>query len=316
MGIFSPTNKEGTMTSISRIQFAKWAPLMAGILACAMLSPVARGQFGGFAKKAMEKAKKAQEASKPISVDEEKDIGREVSAKMIAAFHVYANDALTRYVNEVGDTVAAQSGRNDIQYHFAVLDSDDINAYSAPGGYVFITKGALALCQDESELAGVLAHEVGHIAAKHVIHEIESANRKSALASEVGDDVGNLTQNAPGSSLYKNAIQNIAKGIIATIFDRGLPAKDEYEADSLGARYAHDAGYPSNGLERFLTAFETATTQDGKQSYMTHTHPPVRDRNERITQLIAQQNWQDADRPQLADRYSTMTAELKPKAGS
>lgn len=305
------------MLSKSRLHCRKWAFGVAGVLAFAAFCPRAMGQFGGFGKKIMEKAQKVQEASKPISVDQEKDIGREVSAKVIAAFHVYPNDALTRYVNEVGQTVAAQSERNEILYHFAVLDSDDINAYSAPGGYVFITRGALALCQDESELAGVLGHEVGHIAAKHVIHEIENANKKGALASEIGADVGNLTNNAPGSSAYKEALQNIVKNIITnTMFGKGLPAKDEYDADERGVRYAHDAGYPADGLERFLKAFQTATGQEGKRSYMTTTHPPVQERNSRMEQEIARQNWQDADRPQLADRFATFTAMLKPKAGS
>jgi predicted Zn-dependent protease len=279
------------------------------------------GQFGGL-KKAMDKVQKdqrvqkIQEGNKPISVEQERDIGREVSAKMIAAFHIYRNDPLTRYVNEVGGTVAAQSERNDIQYHFAVLDSNDVNAYSAPGGYVFITLGALRLCQDESELAGVLAHEVGHVAAKHVIKEIEDANRKGAIAGAAGATVGDLTKNAPGSTLYQNAIQNIAKGIISTIFDKGLPVKDEYDADERGVRYAHAAGYPADGLERFLNVFADATAPGGAQSYMTTTHPPVKDRNDRITKQIAQQQWQDADRPQLADRYVTLTAMLKPKSGS
>jgi len=307
------------MTPNLRLRTSEWAPWVAGILACAALSAPAMGQFGGF-KKALDKVqsdqrlKKIEEASKPISVEQERDIGREVAAKMIAAIHVYRNDPLTRYVNEVGATVSVQSERQDIQYHFAVLDSNDVNAFSAPGGYVFITLGALQLCQDESELAGVLAHEVGHIAAKHVIHEIEDANKKGAAASALGSTVGDLTKNAPGSAAYQNAIQNIAKNIIINLFNKGLPAKDEYDADQRGVRYAHAAGYPAGGLERFLGAFESSTAK--AQSNITITHPPVKDRNERMQQLIVQQNWQDADRPQLEDRYATLTAMLKSKSGS
>ena len=92
------------------------------------------------------KTAKVQEAAKPMSVEEEKDVGREVAAKVVGFSHLYKNDELRRYVNLVGATVAAQSERREIQYHFAVLDTDDINAFSAPGGYVFITRGAVALC--------------------------------------------------------------------------------------------------------------------------------------------------------------------------
>jgi len=293
---------------------SQWAPWVAGILACMALGTPAMGQFGGF-KKALDKVqsdkrvKGMEEAFKPISVDQERDLGREVAAKVIAAVHVYRNDPLTLYVNEVGDTVAAQSERQDIKYHFAVLNTDEVNAFSAPGGYVFITLGALRLCQDESELAGVLAHEVGHIAAKHVIHEIEDANKKGAAASALGSSVGDLTKNAPGSAAYQNAIQNIAKNIIINLFSKPLPVKDEYDADQRGVQYAHAAGYPASGLERFLTAFDSSAAKPN--SNITITHPPVQERNEKIQQQIAQQNWQDGDRPQLADRYTTLTAMLK-----
>lgn len=293
----------------------KWAPWIAGFVMFATLSPNAHGQFGGL-KKYADKAQKIHEASKPLTVEQETDIGREVSAKMIAAFGIYPNDPLKRYVNEVGDTVAAQSERQDIQYHFAVLKSDDVNAFSAPGGYVFITLGALKLCKNESELAGVLGHEIGHIAAKHIVHEIESANKKGAVASEVGSSVGDLTQNQPGSDLYKKAIENITRNILMQIFDKGLPAKDEYDADERGVRFAHAAGYPADGLKEFLDAFAKATVPGGAQSYMTTTHPPVEDRNERISKQIANEKWQDADRPKLADRYATLTAMVRAKKGS
>jgi predicted Zn-dependent protease len=298
-----------------RLRETEMAPLIAGFLVCATMCPQAMGQFGGL-KKYADKAQKIHEASKPLTVEQETDIGRAVAAKMIAAFHTYRNDPLTRYVNEVGDTVAAQSERQDIQYHFAVLDSTDVNAFSAPGGYVFITLGALKLCNNESELAGVLGHEIGHIAAKHVVHEIENANRKGAVASEVGSSVGDLTQNQPGSALYQKAIENITRNILMTIFDRGLPAKDEYDADERGVRYAHAAGYPADGLEQFLDTFAKATVPGGAQSYMTTTHPPVKDRNERISKQIADQKWQDADRPKLAERYATLTAMVRTKKGA
>jgi predicted Zn-dependent protease len=305
------------MAANFRLRTEQWTICVCGLFLIAGLCPPARGQFNlNKLKKYADKAQKVQEASKPMTLEDERELGRSVSAKMIAAFHIYRNDPLTRYVNEVGETVAAQSERQDIQYHFAVLDSNDVNAFSAPGGYVFITLGALRLCENESELAGVLGHEIGHIAAKHIVHEIEDANKKGAIASEVGSSVGDLTQNQPGSALYQKAIENLTRNILMTIFDKGLPAKDEYDADERGVRYAHAAGYPADGLERFLNAFTTATAPGGAQSYMTTTHPPVNDRNDRIQKQIAQQQWQDADRPQLADRYSTLTAMLKAKSGS
>src|SRR5579862_43233 len=314
-GIFSPSSEEGNMIPKIRLRKTEMAPLIGGLLSCAAMCPQAMGQFGGL-KKYADKVQKGVEASKPLTVEQETDIGREVAAKMIAAFQIYPNDPLKKYVNEVGATVAAQSERQDIQYHFAVLNSTDVNAFSAPGGYVFITLGALKLCKNESELAGVLGHEVGHIAGKHVVHEIESANKKGAVASEVGSSVGDLTKNQPGSALYQKALENITRNVLMTIFGKGLPAKDEFDADERGVRYAHAAGYPADGLEQFLDSFAKATAPGGAQSYMTTTHPPVQDRNDKISKQIANEKWDDADRPKLAERYATLTAMVRAKKGA
>lgn len=291
------------MATILKVRSRPWASWIAGFLAVAALSPTAYGQFGAL-RKYKDKLQKVQEATKPMTVEEEQEIGREVAAKMIAAFHVYRNDALTRYVNLVGASVAVQSERQDIQYHFAVLDSDDINAFSAPGGYVFITRGAVKLCEDESELAGVLAHEVGHVAGKHVIHIVEHDKALRAGMDEA-------SAHAPGSAY----LQNMSKNILVRIFDQGLAPADEFDADNRGVRYAHNAGYPADGLERFLVRLDQATNQ-GANSFFTRTHPPVKERNEHIQQQIASEHWEDAGRPALADRFTTLTAMLKTKAGT
>lgn len=254
--------------------------------------------------KHMDKAKKVQTALAPISVEDEVEIGREVSAKLIAFYHIYKNDEVTRYVNMVGETVAAQSPRHDIQYHFAVLDSPEINAFSAPGGFVFITRGALALCQDESELAGVLAHEVAHITEKHVIHVVE---RDKALRAGMNE----ASAHTAGSPYLKK----MSGAVLMTTLTQGLAPADEYDADEKGVEYAHAAGYAADGLERFLVLLDKATNQ-GANSFWTRTHPPVADRDARIQQLIASKHWGDDGRPRLAERYVQMVAVLKSKPQS
>jgi predicted Zn-dependent protease len=281
-----------------------WAMQMAVILALLGFAPEAQAQFGDFLKKAADKAQKAQKALQPMTVEEEREVGREVAAKVVAFFHLYKDDALTRYVNMVGATVAAQAERQDITYHFAVLDSDDINAFSAPAGYIFITRGAVVLCEDESELAGVLAHEVGHVAGKHVLKIVERDKTLRAGMEEAKDHM-------PGSAY----LHKMSKGILIKLIDQGLAPSDEYDADQRGVKYSHAAGYPADGLERFLTKLDQATQQGGK-SFWTRTHPPVKDRNERIQQTVTAQHWEDADRPKLADRFAAQTQMLKPKAGA
>jgi len=278
--------------------------MLGALTALALLSPPAdvHAQIFDRLKRATKKAEEVQKKLEPMSVEEEREVGREVAAKLIAALHLYKDEALTRYVNMVGATVAAQSERQDIQYHFAVLDSDDINAFSAPGGYVFITKGAVALCEDESELGGVLAHEVGHIAGKHVLKIVE---RDKTL--RVGMEESKT--HVPGSD-YLN---KMSQGILVKIIDQGLAPGDEYDADQRGLKYAHAAGYPATGLSRFLTKLDQATQQGGK-SFWTRTHPPVSERNDRLEKAITAEHWEDADRPNLADRFAAQTQMLKPKA--
>jgi predicted Zn-dependent protease len=274
------------------------------VLAALGAGTVARAQFGDLLRKVKEKADKAQKVQKalaPMTVQEERDVGREVAAKLVAYFHVYKDDGLTRYVNLVGATVAAQSERQDVGYHFAVLDSDTINAFSAPGGYIFITRGAVKLCEDESELAGVLAHEVGHVAGKHVIHIVE---HDKALRTGM-DEAKAYT---PGSAY----LQKMTQGILVKIIDQGLAPGDEFDADQRGIKYAHAAGYPADGLLRFLTRLDQATEQGG-QSFWTRTHPPVNDRNQKMQQSISAQHWEDADRPKLANRFAVVAKTLKGK---
>ncbi len=112
-------------------------------------------------------------AALPIGPEKEKEIGFGIAATVIGRYHMVNDPALTHYVNLVGQAVAQQSIRGDeIQFHFGVLDTDDVNAFAAPGGFILVTRGALALMDNEAELAGVLAHEVGHVDQKHVLKEI------------------------------------------------------------------------------------------------------------------------------------------------
>jgi predicted Zn-dependent protease len=282
-----------------------WAAPAAVLFAGLAFAPAARAQFGDILRKAREKTEKAQQIQKalaPLTVEEEREVGREVAAKLVAHFHLYKNDALTRYVNMVGATVAAQAERQEIPYRFAVLDSDSINAFSAPGGYIFVTRGAIALCEDEAELAGVLAHEVGHVAGRHVLKIVE---RDKAMRTGMEESKAHM----PGSAY----LHRMSQGILVKMIDQGLAPSDEFDADQRGIKYAHGSGYPADGLTRFLVRLDQATQQGGK-SFWTRTHPPVSERNENIRKTITTQHWEDADRPKLADRFTRETKSVKTKA--
>ena len=115
---------------------------------------------------------------------EEIAVGREVAGRMLGAAPLVADPGLQAYVNRVGRWVASQTERPDLPWHFGVIDSPAINAFAAPGGYVLITRGALALMESEAELAGVLAHEIAHVDQKHIIEAI----RRSSVFVQVRDE--------------------------------------------------------------------------------------------------------------------------------
>ncbi|MFA5112478.1 MAG: M48 family metalloprotease, partial [Desulfobaccales bacterium] len=145
------------------------APFLVGGCAAMAVAPVAAIAYKG--------ATKAHDASRPITDSEEYYIGRAVAARVLTKYKLDQNPNLTEYVNEVGDTVARKSSRpNPFRgYHFAVLDTGEINAFACPGGIIFVTRGLIQTCKSEDQLAAVLAHEVAHVANKDGINSISKA---------------------------------------------------------------------------------------------------------------------------------------------
>ena len=150
---------------------------VAAVALVLMLAPAtADAQFGKITKK----VKRAFDTFTPWTPEQEEEIGRAGAAKMIAVLGLYNEPGLTEYVNLVGNTVARQ-GERSLHYRFAVLNTPVVNAFALPGGYIFVTRGALATMKNEAELAGTLAHEVAHVDGRH----LEKAVRKKKAAAAV-----------------------------------------------------------------------------------------------------------------------------------
>lgn len=226
------------------------------------------------ADKAKEIADKVGAAVVPISTEQEVEIGRGIAATIAGHYGVRADSNLTRYVNLVGTAVAAVDPRADVRYRFAVLDTDQVNAFAAPGGYVFVTRGALAIMEDEAMLAGVLAHEVGHVNHRDVIQEIQSRAR-----TEIGIDEAAERVDITGEEYLQKAVETGASALFM-----GLSREDELAADAFGVRAAAGAGYDPSGLKRFVTAISTAPSE--KRSLLTKTHPDPDDRISAIERQI------------------------------
>ena len=181
------------------------------------------------------------DAVREIPLEEELTIGAGMSAQLLGGAPLLRDPALQRYVNSVGRWIAQHTERPELPWRFGVLDTSTINAYAAPGGFVFITRGMFRLLESESELAGVLAHEIGHVLRRHHL----AAIRSQAQAGIAGDAV----------SLFSGAKGVNLDGLIEVgvdLYSRGLDRADELEADRIGVVLAARAGYESHGLHRML----------------------------------------------------------------
>lgn len=201
------------------------------------------------------------------SLEEEVRIGRQIAGNLLGAVPLVRDDALQRYVNLVGGWVAQQSGRNEVIWHFGVIDTEAINAFAAPGGYVFVTKGLYRMLDNEAELAGVLGHEIAHVTKKHHL----KALKQSTLISALGQAA---SRKAQGSD---PAVQNLI-GNGAEIMARGLDKSAEYEADRVGIVFAARAGYDPWGLPNVLQGLAGLPSGDNRTSLLYKTHPHPADR--------------------------------------
>jgi beta-barrel assembly-enhancing protease len=243
--------------------------------------PVSEAQVGDVLRRAQDKAQKAKKVAdiyKPWTAEQEHALGEAASAKLVHIFGIYENPDMTHYVNLVGSTVARQAGR-DVPYRFGILDTEVVTALSLPGGYVFVTRGALANMRNEAELAGTLAHEVAHVDGRHLEREVR-AKKSSQFAKEEA-----ATRVPQGSELV-NLAGDLVNGALTTQVSRDK----ETEADKVGTELAARAGYDPAGLKNFLETLAQAadSPQNRKQlGLWGSTHPPFRERVATLSTVAA-----------------------------
>ena len=246
-------------------------------LAFVLTASPAYAQLGGLGRAirkgndAKEKADKVRDMV--ISDADERKIGELVSERVRQEFGVDQDKAVTKYVTLVGTVLAQASSRPDLKWEFIVLDTDGVNAFASPGGLVHITRGALGMIKSEAELAGVLGHEIAHIAGKHTVNAIKKSKGFELLA-----DV------APGSNAFFEGMANMAyDNIVEKGFDRG----DEEDADEKGIRLANKVGYDPSGLGTFLTKLANRNAgQTEERNGLFASHPETNGRIEDLTEQI------------------------------
>lgn len=233
-----------------------------------------------------------------VKEPEEIQIGQSMTETLLGARPLYDDPELQHYVNEVGLWVARQSERPHLPWHFGVNDSDHINAFATPGGYIIVTKGMIKQLRNEAELAGVLGHEIAHVNQKHHL----KALRKSAFASLLGEGVAAATDNKRAELVKKLA------GPTKELYARGLDKSDEFEADRMGVVLATRAGYDPYGLPAVLTTLASADPKDAFLTLLYKTHPLPQARLDQLAPGLA--TLDSIKAPQNAPRFQQYTRKL------
>jgi predicted Zn-dependent protease len=205
--------------------------------------------------------------------EQEHHLGHEMAAQLLGSKPLYKNDAAQKYVNQIGLWIALQTDQAQLPWRFGIIDTPNINAFAAPGGYVFITRGLLLRMKNESELAGVLAHEISHVLKKHHVQAMKMQG------------LGKIAKGVVEAKAGKNqAISNLAK----SLYTSGLDKSDEYEADRTGVVLAARAGYSPFGLPSVIQMY-ASSPQDATFELLFATHPAPTDRLNKLDGLMANQ---------------------------
>ena len=280
------------------------ALILSALFVIGTASP-ARAQLGGLGKlkKIGDKAADAKQKYDDYNItdQEEKQLGDQVSLKLRDHFGVYQNEPVTKYVSLVGTALAQASSRPTLEWKFIVLDTDGVNAYAAPGGIVHITRGLLGLMKSESELAGVLGHEITHVTEKHTVNAIKQSKGISMTADAAGS----------GGSLRDQFIAKMSALAFNKIFEGEFSQRDENNADETGVRIANKIGYAPNGMVEVLKKIDARNGSREDRNGMFASHPATKDRIESLQKQI--KNEKLTATATVESRYKqTITFDAKP----
>ncbi len=214
-----------------------------------------------------------------ITPEQEHFIGRAVAATVLSTYKPYNSEAANRYLNVLGQTLVLCSNRPETfaGYRFLVLDSDEVNAFAAPGGLILVTRGLIRCCATEDMLAAVLAHEIGHVEEQHGLRAIKTGRLNSALtvmAVEAGKNLAG-EELAAVTSAFEESITDIS----ATLMNSGYSRRLERAADEAAVRILRAAGYDPSALTQMLERMQARMEGDDRGFGRTHPTPADRIRS-------------------------------------
>ena len=210
----------------------------------------------------------ATEKEEVIFIDEKSEIaiGAGTARRLEKKYSLYEDAKAVRYVSRIGREVARAGDRPNLEYHFRILDIEQVNALALPGGFVYVTRGLLDRVGDDDELAAVLGHEIGHIAARHGVKKLQAQLGYGLLFTLVFRE-----------AKYKDIEQ--ALDTAANLISLGYSRSDELLADRLGTRYSYRAGYGLKGMLSFLKKLKKMEKQEPfLLDVLLSTHPPTSER--------------------------------------
>jgi predicted Zn-dependent protease len=257
---------------------------------------------------------RAAESFRDYSPAQEHYIGRAVAAQVLARYRMHPDAKLQDYVQLVGHAVlAAPETRKTFKgYRFVVLDGGELQAVSAPGGFVFVTEGTVRRARDEDELAAVLAHEVAHVSLKHGIQAIKAATRKRSFALLVqgAGQTGAEVSRAGGAGAKEQQVVELAgllgdavQDITTDLLVKGYSREQELEADRTAAQYLESSGYARAALESYLSRLAGEGSGGGGGWFATHPSP-----QDRVAELGAAPGGLSPDRALRAQRFTALVA--------
>lgn len=245
-----------------------FAVLMAPVVNAFDLSDLKK-QFEESSEEFSESLKTLDQVRGTVSTDDEVEIGANITSGLLGAAPLVADENLQRYVNDVGFWVAAQSKRAQLPWRFGVIQSDGINAFAAPGGYVVITLGLYQLLENEAQLAGVLAHEISHVVRKHHLKALQETMQREIWSDLTVTVVDDKKERKAMRMLISSGLQ---------LYTTGLDRKYEYEADLRAVVLAARAGYDPYAFLDVLTTIDSINPNAAELTVMMNTHPPTADR--------------------------------------
>ena len=218
-----------------------------------------------------------------VSTQQEVQMGQQYSAQINQQLPIISDPELHRYINVLGDSIAKLADDRQLEWHFYIVDSKEVNAFAVPGGFIYINRGLIERTATMDELAGVLGHEIGHVVARHGAEHLAKAQLIQGLGGAAV--IASYDPDNPQSAYRNQAVAAAVGQLVNMRFGRD----DELESDRLGVRFIAEAGYDPRSMLRVMEVLAEAGKGRGRSPEFFSTHPNPENRMGEIERAIKEQ---------------------------